>query len=98
MEFRRLQLGNQVDGRRLFVAVARDVTDRRAYEEQIHLLMREARHRTKNILGLVPAIARQTATGDAQDFAGRFTERMQALAANQTCWFAMSGSELTCTI
>jgi PAS domain S-box-containing protein len=76
-------LGTQSDGRRLFVSVARDVTDRRAYEERIHLLMREARHRTKNILGLVQAIARQTATPDAQDFIDRFTERIRALAANQ---------------
>ncbi len=77
-------LGTLSDGRRLFVSVAEDVTDRRAYEERIHLLMREARHRTKNILGLVQAIARQTAAGgDAQDFIGRFTERIQALAANQ---------------
>jgi two-component sensor histidine kinase len=45
--------------------------------------MREARHRAKNILSLVQAIARQTAKGDAQDFIGRFTERIQALAANQ---------------
>jgi two-component sensor histidine kinase len=75
-------LGIQSDGRRLFVSVAQDVTDRRAYEERIHLLMREARHRTKNILSLVQAIARQTA-GDAQDFIGRFTDRIQALAANQ---------------
>jgi PAS domain S-box-containing protein len=76
-------LGTKSDGRRLFVSVAQDVTDRRAYEEQIHFLMREARHRTKNILGLVQAIARQTATRDAPDFIGRFTERIQALAANQ---------------
>jgi PAS domain S-box-containing protein len=76
-------LGAQSDGRRLFISMAQDVTDRRAYEERINLLMREARHRTKNILGLVQAIARQTATGDEQDFTGRFTERIQALAANQ---------------
>ncbi|MBO0754238.1 MAG: PAS domain S-box protein [Bradyrhizobiaceae bacterium] len=76
-------LGTKSDGRCLFVSVAQDVTDRRAYEERIDLLMREARHRTKNILGLVQAIARQTAAGDAQDFVGRFTERIQALAANQ---------------
>jgi PAS domain S-box-containing protein len=76
-------LGAQSDGRRLFVTVAQDVTDRRAYEERIDLLMREARHRTKNILGLVQVIARQTATGDAQDFIGRFSERIRALAANQ---------------
>jgi PAS domain S-box-containing protein len=76
-------LGTKSDGRRLFVSVAQDVTDRRAYEERIHLLMREARHRTKNILGLVQAIARQIATGDAPDFIARFTERIGALAANQ---------------
>jgi two-component sensor histidine kinase len=63
--------------------VAQDVTDRRAYEERIDLLMREARHRTKNLLGLVQVIARQTAAGDVQDFIGRFSKRIQALAANQ---------------
>jgi PAS domain S-box-containing protein len=76
-------LGTKSDGRRLFVSVAQDITDRKAYEEHIHLLMSEARHRTKNILGLVQAIARQTASSDAQDFIGRFSERIQALAANQ---------------
>jgi two-component sensor histidine kinase len=45
--------------------------------------MREANHRVKNLLGLVQAIARQTAAGSPQDFTGRFTERIQALAANQ---------------
>ncbi len=76
-------LGLQSDGRRLFVCVAQDVTDRRTYEERIELLMREARHRTKNILGLVQVIARQTAAGKGQDFIGRFSKRIQALAANQ---------------
>jgi len=76
-------LGSKSDGRRLFVSVAQDVSDRRAYEERIQLLMDEARHRTKNILGLVQAIARQTATGDPRDFVDRFTERIQALATNQ---------------
>jgi len=76
-------LGAKSDGRRLYLSVAQDITDRRAYEERIHLLMREARHRTKNILGIVQAIARQTAAGDAEDFVDRFTERMEALAANQ---------------
>jgi len=76
-------LGAQSDGRRHFVVMAEDVTDRRAYEERIQLLMREAYHRTNNILSLVQAIARQTAASDMQDFIGRFTERIQALAANQ---------------
>jgi PAS domain S-box-containing protein len=76
-------LGTQSDGRRLFICVAQDVTERNAHEEQIHLLMREANHRAKNMLSLVQAIARQTAARDPEDFIGRFTERIQALAANQ---------------
>src|SRR5262249_18977092 len=54
-------VGTQSDGRRLFVCVAQDVTERNAHEEQIHLLMREGNHRAKNMLSLVQAIARQTA-------------------------------------
>jgi PAS domain S-box-containing protein len=77
-------LGAQSDGRRLFLSVAQDVTDRKANEERIDLLMREARHRTKNILSLVQAVARQTAAKDRpEDFIESFSERIQALAANQ---------------
>jgi two-component sensor histidine kinase len=45
--------------------------------------MREINHRAKNMLSLVHAIARQSAARDLPDFIGRFTERIQALAANQ---------------
>jgi PAS domain S-box-containing protein len=76
-------LGTQSDGRRLFVCVAQDVTERKAREEQVHLLMREVNHRAKNMLSLVQAIARQTAAREPEDFIGCFTERIQALAANQ---------------
>jgi two-component sensor histidine kinase len=61
-------------------------TDRalKAHVEHVHLLMREASHRAKNMLSLVQAIARQTAaSSEPEDFIGRFTERIQALAANQ---------------
>src|SRR5262249_14789131 len=51
--------------------------------EQLKLLMRECNHRAKNMLGLVQVIARQTAAGRPEDFVTRFTERIQALAANQ---------------
>ena len=61
----------------------RDITARRRAEEQVRLLMRETNHRAKNMLSLVQAIARQTAAREPQDFVGRFTERLQALAANQ---------------
>jgi PAS domain S-box-containing protein len=76
-------LGTQSDGRRLFVSMAHDATEQKAHEEQIRLLMREVSHRAKNMLSLVQAIARQTAAREPEDFIGRFTERIQALAANQ---------------
>jgi two-component sensor histidine kinase len=71
------------DGDLYTLETNRDITARKRAEEQVDLLMREASHRAKNMLGLVQAIARQTATGDVQDFIARFTERIQALAANQ---------------
>ena len=76
-------LGTQSDGRRLFVCVAQDVTERKAHDEQVHLLTREVNHRAKNMLSLVQAIARQTAAREPEDFIGRFIERIRALAANQ---------------
>jgi two-component sensor histidine kinase len=49
----------------------------------MELLMRESRHRTRNILALVQAVARQTAARGPEDFIESFTERIEALAANQ---------------
>ena len=60
-----------------------DISARKAQEEQVHLLMHEVNHRAKNMLSLVQAIARQTAAREPEDFIGCFTERIQALAANQ---------------
>jgi PAS domain S-box-containing protein len=76
-------LAPQSDGRRLFLCIAQDVTDQKAHEEQIHLLMSEINHRAKNMLSLVQAIARQTMAREPEDFIERFTDRIQALAANQ---------------
>lgn len=77
-------LGTQSDGRRLFISVAHDMTEQKAYEQQIDFLMREARHRARNLLGLVQIIARKTMSGSPDHFIERFSERLQALAANQT--------------
>jgi len=52
-------------------------------QERDHLFMREINHRAKNILSVVDAIAHQTATRAPEDFIERFSERVQALAANQ---------------
>jgi len=54
----------------------------KAHIDHYHLLMHEIDHRAKNMLGLVQAVARQTAAGEPQNFISCFTERIQALAAN----------------
>jgi PAS domain S-box-containing protein len=66
-----------------FVSVMEDISAQKDHEEQVHLLMREVNHREKNVLSLVQAIARQTSAREPEDFVRRFTERLQALAANQ---------------
>jgi PAS domain S-box-containing protein len=66
-----------------FVSVVEDISARKRAEEQVNLLIREANHRVKNLLSLVQVIARQTAAADSEDFVERFTERINALAANQ---------------
>ena len=66
-----------------FVGLVEDISAQKEAEEQVQLLMREANHRVKNLLGLVQVIARQTAAPSQEDFIRRFTERIQALAANQ---------------
>jgi PAS domain S-box-containing protein len=76
-------LPTRFDERRLFISVAQDVTDQKAHEEQVHLLMREIDHRARNMLSLVQIIARQTAACEPRDFIERFTHRIQALAVNQ---------------
>ncbi len=61
----------------------RDITARKRAEEQLRLLMHEMNHRAKNLLNVVNAIAHQTATRNPDDFIERFSERLQALSANQ---------------
>jgi PAS domain S-box-containing protein len=60
-----------------------DVTERKEREEKEHLLIREINHRAKNMLSVVDAIAHQTAARNPEDFVERFSERIQALSANQ---------------
>jgi PAS domain S-box-containing protein len=66
-----------------FGGTVADITERKEREEQVHLLMREINHRAKNMLSVVDAIAHQTATRNPEDFVERFSERVQALSANQ---------------
>jgi PAS domain S-box-containing protein len=65
------------------VGTVADITERKEREEQVHLLMREVNHRAKNMLSVVDSIAHQTAARDPEHFIERFSERIQALSANQ---------------
>ncbi len=66
-----------------FGGTVQDITERKEREEKEHLLMREINHRAKNMLSVVNAIAQQTATRSPGDFVECFSERIQALSANQ---------------
>ncbi len=73
-----------------FVGTVQDITERKKREEERreraekeHLLMREINHRAKNMLSVVDAIAHQTVARNPEDFVERFSERIQALSANQ---------------
>ncbi len=65
------------------IAAQVDIDERKRHEEQITLLLREINHRSKNMLSVVQAIARQTAAASPDDFIDRFAERIEALAASQ---------------
>jgi two-component sensor histidine kinase/CHASE1-domain containing sensor protein len=50
---------------------------------RIQVLMGEVNHRSKNLLGLVQSIARQTSTSEQEQFLADFSKRLGALSANQ---------------
>ena len=60
-------------------APAEDIQER---EQRVNLLMREMAHRSKNILSVTQAIARQSLTqaGSLEDFEQQFSARLQSLA------------------
>jgi PAS domain S-box-containing protein len=66
-----------------FGGTVQDITERKEREEKEHLLMREINHRAKNMLSVVDSIAHQTATRNPEAFIEHFSERIQALSANQ---------------
>ena len=78
----RLQL-ESMDGRRLVLESTRDITERKAWEQRQHLLLRELTHRVKNTLAVVQSIANQTLrhTRSREVFVERFSARLAALAA-----------------
>jgi PAS domain S-box-containing protein len=79
-----------------------DITERKAGEAHLRVLMRELTHRSKNLLAVIQAMARQTArhAGSTESFLDRFNARLQAMATShdlliQEGWSGVSLSDLT---
>jgi len=71
------------DGRTVAVSVIfRDISEQKRREEHTRFIMRELSHRSKNLLAVIQAMARQTArtSRDLSDFQDRFTARVKGLA------------------
>jgi PAS domain S-box-containing protein len=64
--------------------IIRDITAQKRREEHVRFLMRELTHRSKNLLAVIQAMARQSLTlqTDPKDFVGRFSERLSSLAGS----------------
>jgi PAS domain S-box-containing protein len=78
-----------------------DITGRKEGEAHLRLLMRELTHRSKNLLAVIQAMARQTArhAGSIDGFLEQFGARVQALARShdllvQEEWHGVSLAEL----
>jgi PAS domain S-box-containing protein len=64
--------------------IARDITEIKRSEARKQLLLAEVNHRSRNLLSVVQAIAKQTARkADPTAFAASLTDRIASLAANQ---------------
>jgi PAS domain S-box-containing protein len=81
--------------------VSIDVTERKEGEAHLRLLLRELTHRSKNLLAVIQAMARQTArhAGSINGFLNQFNARLQALAAShdllvRESWYGASLREL----
>lgn len=78
-----------------------DVTDRKMNEQHLRLLTREITHRSKNLLAVIQAMARQTArhAGSIDEFVEQFSARLQALALShdllvQESWHGASLNDM----
>jgi PAS domain S-box-containing protein len=66
------------------IGTAVDISTRKEHELHLHLLLRELTHRSKNLLAIIQAVARQTArhANSIEGFVTQFDARLQALATS----------------
>jgi PAS domain S-box-containing protein len=64
------------------IGVSTDITERESRARHLEFVMHELSHRSKNLLTVILAIARQSVrqSADLEDFGARFSERISALA------------------
>ncbi len=65
-----------------YIAIIRDITERRAAQDHQRFLLRELAHRSKNQLAVIQAMAGQTARNarSMDEFLTKFSQRIQGLA------------------
>ena len=66
------------------IGTVRDITDHKLHDIHLHMLLREITHRSKNLLAIIQAMARQTVKDSltAEDFEHRLSLRLRGLAAS----------------
>ena len=76
------------------VGTAVDLTERRRSEKQMRLVMRELTHRSKNLLAVIQAMARKSASlsDDVDEFVENFSSRLRALATSHDLLVSQSWS------
>ena len=75
----------ELDGRVIGSSfIIRDISSQKQREDHIRFLMRELTHRSKNLLAVIQAMARQSVTKGItpEEFVKRFTERLAGLAGS----------------
>jgi PAS domain S-box-containing protein len=75
--------------------IAQDVTDERDTDQRLRVLIGELQHRTRNLMGVVQAIAESTLEGSADlgTFAAAFGDRIGALSRAQNLLSTLEGTE-----
>ena len=83
----------KIGGRRLAVESTRDVTERKAWETQQQLLLRELTHRVKNTLTVVQSIAHQTRrfSKSYEEFTDRLMAALPRWLRRTRCWSIPTG-------
>ena len=71
----------RIDGASLII---RDMSAQKRREDHVRFLLRELTHRSKNLLAVIQAMARQSLNrlGSPEDFVTRFSERLSGLAGS----------------